>query len=80
VLEKKNKFCDGKGFDFFKFSSLFSGILIFVTVLVALQITEKVLAKCGLNLNKCSSSDQTEPMLFLGTKLQKNVESKSSGG
>jgi hypothetical protein len=45
-----------------------------------LQLTEKVLAKCGLNLNECSSSDQTEPMLFLGTKLQKNVESKSSGG
>ena len=32
--------------------------------LIKCRITEKVLAKCGLNLNECSSSDQTEPMLF----------------
>jgi len=51
--------------------------------MIALQIlrtTEKVLAKCGLKMNFSSIFDQTEPVLFLGTKLQKNVESKSSGG
>ena len=49
-------------------------------ILETLAANDPVLAKCGINLNECSSSDQTEPMLFLGTKLQKNVESKSSGG
>ncbi|WP_221405236.1 hypothetical protein, partial [Soonwooa buanensis] len=44
------------------------------------QLTEKVLAKCGLSKNWKFKNGQTKPMLFLGTKLQKNVESKSSGG
>jgi hypothetical protein len=45
-----------------------------------LPLTEKVLAKCGLNLNKCSSSDQAEPMLFQIVKIKKKNNMKSSGG
>jgi len=45
-----------------------------------LQLTEKVLAKCGLNWGWKFNSDCVEPMLFLGTKLLKYVEIKSSGG
>jgi len=33
-------------------------------MLIQCRLTEKVLAKCGLKLNECSSSDQMEPMLF----------------
>ena len=42
--------------------------------------SEKVLAKCGLNLNECSSSDQTEPMLFQIVKIKEKNNMKSSGG
>ncbi len=55
-------------------------ILIYVTSLAALHITEKVLAKCGLNLNESSSSDCVKPMLFHLVKINKKNNMKSSGG
>jgi len=40
----------------------------------------KSIGEVRAKMNEKFSFNQTKPMLFLGTKLQKNVESKSSGG
>ena len=40
--------------------------------LAALHITEKVLAKCGLNLNESSSSEPSEADAFFGLLNYKN--------
>jgi len=40
----------------------------------------KSIGEVRAKMNEKFNFDQTKPMLFLGTKLQKNVESKSSGG
>ena len=50
------------------------------TVFRALLVTEKVLAKCGLNLNESSIQTNSSQYFFNGTKLIKNVELENIGG
>ena len=45
-----------------------------------MSANDPVLAKCGLNLNESSSSDQAEPMLFQIVKIKEKNNMKSSGG
>ena len=75
---KKNKFWVGR-FSFMRFfsSALFEETLIFVTNLGALHITEKVLAKCGLNWTKSGKKNHLEQNIFPLTKLQKNRKWKN---
>ncbi len=45
-----------------------------------LHTTEKVLAKCGINLNESSRKTNRSQYFFNGTKLIKNVELENIGG
>ena len=49
-------------------------------MMVQLQITEKVFAKCGRNLTKSSILTNRSKLLFRGTKLLKKVKRKASCG
>ena len=71
---KKNKFWVGR-FSFIQFA--LEENLIFVTALAALHITEKVLAKCGLNWTKSGKKNHLEQNIFPLTKLQKNRKWKN---
>ena len=60
--------------------SFFALFIIVGWVVLPLLLTEKVLAKNGLNGTKSSISTNLSRYFFNGTKLRKNVELKNSGG